>query len=157
MLAGLHLPDALFTVDFDGLMADLDSAYGKKVSKLASKVRFHACSQHEGQSVNEYLAELRHAAIDCAFGTHLESRLKEQFVVGLKAENIKKRFLEDEDKAIAEIVKKAQDLELVNRKTSSSKPATASSSFIYKVRLGTTESQAPVRGPMASWGTSPQQ
>ena len=86
-----------FQVDFDTLMADLDAAYRKRISKLACKIRFHDCSQHEKQSVGEYLAELRHAAVDCEFGTQLHSRFKEQFVVGLKA-NIIKRFLEDKDK-----------------------------------------------------------
>ena len=149
MLADLHRPAELSTVTFDALVADLDSAYGKKVSKLASKVRFQSCRQHEGQSVDEYLAELRHAAIDCEFGTQLDSRLKEQFVVGLRADNIKKRLLEDEDKALAEIVKKARDLELVNRETSSSKPATASASSTFssnQVRSGTSVPRFALRG-----------
>ena len=48
MLADLHLPDDLSPVNYDTLIADLDSAYGKKVSKLASRVRFQSIVQHEG-------------------------------------------------------------------------------------------------------------
>ena len=65
MLADLHLPNELSTVSFNDLITHLDSAYGKKVSKLASRVRFQAIVQQEGQTVNEYLAELRHSSIDC--------------------------------------------------------------------------------------------
>ena len=50
MLADLSLPDDHSTVNFDTLIADLDSAYGKKVSKLASRVRFQSIVQHEGVS-----------------------------------------------------------------------------------------------------------
>ena len=42
MLADLHLSDDLPTVNFDILITDLDSVYGKKVSKLASLVRFQS-------------------------------------------------------------------------------------------------------------------
>ena len=127
MLADLHLPDDLSTVTFDTLITDLDSAYGKKVSKLASRVRFQSIVQHEGQSVNEYLADLRHSSIDCGFGNQLDNRLKDQFVVGLRSDQIKKKLLEDEEKALADIVKRARDLELVNRESTSSKPAPTSS------------------------------
>ena len=114
MLADLHLPDDLSNVNFDTLITDLDSAYGKKVSKLASRVRFQSIVQHEGQSVDEYLADLRHSSIDYGFGDHLDNRLKDQFIVGLRSDQIKKKLLEDEDKALADIVKRALHLELVN-------------------------------------------
>ena len=68
MLADHHLPNELFTVSFEDLITNLDSAYGKKVSKLASRVRFQSIVQHEGQSVDEYLAELCHYLIDYGFG-----------------------------------------------------------------------------------------
>ena len=38
MLVDLHLPNELSTVSFDDLITNLDSAYGKKLSKLASRV-----------------------------------------------------------------------------------------------------------------------
>ena len=95
MLADLHLPNELSTVSFDDLITNLDSAYVKKVSKLASRVRFQAIVQHEGQSVDEYLAELRHSSIDCGFGDQLDNRLKDQFVVGLRSDQIKKKLLEE--------------------------------------------------------------
>ena len=123
MLADLHLPNKLSTVSFDDPITNLDSAYCKKVSKLASRVRFQSIVQHEGQSVDEYLAEHRHYFIDCGFGDQLNNRLKDQFVVGLRSDQIKKKLLKDEDRALADIGKKARDLELVNRESISSKPA----------------------------------
>ena len=137
MLADLHLPDDLSTVNFDTLITDLDSAYGKKVSKLASRVRFQSIVQHEGQSVDEYLADLRHSSIDFGFGDQLDNRLIDQFVVGLMSDQIKKTLLKDEDSALADIVKRARDLELVNRESTSSKSAPTSSYSANQVRSGT--------------------
>ena len=42
MLADLNLPNELSTVNFDDLITDHYSAYGKKFSKLASRVRFQS-------------------------------------------------------------------------------------------------------------------
>ena len=114
MLADIHLPDDLSTVNFDTRITDLDSAYGKKVSKLASPIRFQSIVQQEGQSVDEYLADLRHSSIDCGFGDKLDNRIKDQFVVGLRSDQIRKRLLEDENKALADIVKRARNLEQIS-------------------------------------------
>ena len=65
MLADLHLPNKLCTVSFNNLISNLDSYYIIKVLKLASRVRCQAIVQHKGQSVDEFLAELRHSSIDC--------------------------------------------------------------------------------------------
>ena len=90
---------------------------------MASRVRFGTVLQHEGESIDEFIAELRHASMDCGFGDQLESRLKDQFVIGLRSDHIKKKLLEDEDRDLADILKKARALELVDREHSSSKSA----------------------------------
>ena len=60
ILADLHLPNDLSTVNFDILITEQDSAYGRKVSKLASRISFQSAVQHKGQTVYEYFADLRH-------------------------------------------------------------------------------------------------
>ena len=68
MLAHYYYFIELSTVSFDDLITNIDSEYGKKVTKFASRVRFQSIVQHEGQSVDEYLAKLRHSSIGCGFG-----------------------------------------------------------------------------------------
>ena len=120
MLIDLHFPTKLINVTYETLIEDLDNAYGKKVSRMDSRLRFGTGSQHEGQSIDEFIAELRHAAMDCGFGDQLENRLKDQFVIGLRSDHIKKLF-ENEDKDLADILKNVRSLELVDREHSSSK------------------------------------
>ena len=141
MLADLYLPDDLSTVNFDTLITDLDTEYGKKVSKLASRERFQSIVQHEDQSVDEYLADIRRSSIDCGFGDQLDNRLTDQFVVGLRSDQIKKKLFEDEDKPLADIVKKARDLELVNRESCSSKSAPTLAFSAHQVRSGTNQTR----------------
>ena len=83
MLTDLHFSNKLIDVTYDALIEDLDKAQGRKVSKMASRVRFGTVSQHEGQSIDEFIAELRHASMDCGFGDQFDNRLEDQFVIGL--------------------------------------------------------------------------
>ena len=122
MLTDLHFPTKLIDVTYYTLIEDLDKAYGKNVSKMASRLRFGTVSQHEGQSIDEFIAELRHATMDSGFGDQLENRLKDQFLIGLRSDHIiKKKLLEDKDKDLADIFTKVRALELVDREHSSSK------------------------------------
>lgn len=91
MLADLHLLDKLSEVNFDTCNVYLNSVYGNQDSKLASRVRLQFIVQHESQLVDDYLADLRHSSINCGFGDQLENRLEDQFVVGLRSDQITKR------------------------------------------------------------------
>ena len=121
MLTDVHFPNKLIDVTYDALTEDLDKAYGIKVSLMASRVRFGTVSQHEGQSIDEFIAELRHASMNCGFGDQLDNCLKVQFVIGLKSDHKKKKLLEDEDKDLADILKIDRALEFVDREHSSNK------------------------------------
>ena len=123
MQADLHFPTKLRNVTYDALIEDLDKAYGKKVSKMASRVRFGTVLQHEGESIDEFIAELRHESMNSGFGDQLASRLTDQFVIGLRSDHIKQKLFEDEDRDLADILKKARALELVDREHSSIKSA----------------------------------
>ena len=68
MLADLHFRTKFIDVTYDALIEDLDKAYGREVSKMAFRVRFGTVSQHEGQNINKFIAELRHASMDYGFG-----------------------------------------------------------------------------------------
>ena len=91
MLTDLHfLKTKLIDVTYDALIENLDEAYGKNVPKMASRVRFGTISQYEGQNIDEFISELRHASMNCGFGDQLDNRLKYQFVIGLRSDRIKK-------------------------------------------------------------------
>ena len=88
---------------------------------MAYRVRFGTVSKQDGKSIDEMIAELWHASMDVGFGDQFEGRLKHQFVIGLRSDYIKKKLFENEDRDLADIIKKARALELMDREHSSSK------------------------------------
>ena len=121
MLADLHFDTKLIDATYDSLVEDIDKASGRKVLQMASRVRFGTVSQNEGQSIDEFIAELRHASMDCGYGDQLDNCFNDQFVIGLSSHHIKKKLLVDEAKNLGDILQKALALELVDRENSSSK------------------------------------
>ncbi len=98
---------------YDKLIEQLRSHYGKKTAVLAGRSDFTSIRQKEAQSVEEFAAALRAAAIHCKFGAELDIRLRDQFVIGLKNDAIRKRLMEKDDITFAEALKQASDLERI--------------------------------------------
>ena len=80
---------------------------------LAGRSDFTSIRQKEAQSVEEFAAALRAAAIHCKFGAELDIRLRDQFVIGLKTDAIRKRLMEKDDITFADALKQASDLERI--------------------------------------------
>ena len=114
MLADLHYPTELDTISFD-LIKDLEAQYGTKSSRSAARVQFARVSQHEGQTIDEFIAELRKASQECEFGMQLEDRLRDQLLVGIRSDAIRKRLLEHERDSLSDVTKRARDMELIER------------------------------------------
>ena len=62
---------------------------------IAERFPFHKRNQREGETVTQYIAELRNLAEFCSFGTNLNDSLCDRFVCGLQAENIQKRLFSE--------------------------------------------------------------
>ena len=115
MLADLHYPTELDTISYDDLIKDLEAQYGTKSSRSAARVQLARVSQHEGQTIDEFLAELRKASQECEFGGQLEDRLRDQLLVGIRSDAIRKRLLEHELDSLSDVTKRARDMELIER------------------------------------------
>lgn len=60
--------------------------------------------QNQGESVAQFLAELRHLATNCKFDTDLSTRLRDQFVFGLRNEVAQKQLFTKPDEITLEDV-----------------------------------------------------
>ena len=47
---------------------------------IAERYRFHNCMQREGESVSLFVANIKHLAATCQFGTHLSEALHDQLI-----------------------------------------------------------------------------
>ena len=63
---------------------------------IAERYRFHNCTQHEGESVTAFAANLKHLASTCQFGTHMNEPLRDRSVCGLRSKETQKKLLTEE-------------------------------------------------------------
>ncbi|CAB3985347.1 Hypothetical predicted protein [Paramuricea clavata] len=96
VLSDLCSPDSPSTKTYTQLPAILKDHYAPKKLVIAKRYRFHNCVQKEGESVSEFVANLKRLASTCKFGAYLNEALRDRFVCGLRSSNIKKKLLADE-------------------------------------------------------------
>ena len=71
-------------VTFKQLQSKLDGQFGMKKLVLAQRYQFYSYKQLEGQSLSDYIAELRHLAATCNWlAERLEDNIRDKFVMGL--------------------------------------------------------------------------
>lgn len=87
-----------------------------KPSILAERYRFRQRRQSDGESVADYVAELKKMSKSCEFGATLEENLRDQLVCGIKSEVTRQRlFAEDDNITYSRAVKLAITLEAAER------------------------------------------
>ena len=59
----------------------------------SERFQFHKRDQKDGESVAEFVAELKRLSTHCKFDNCLDDALKDRFVFGLKKDSIQKKTL----------------------------------------------------------------
>ena len=85
---------------------------------IAERFRFHRRTQKEGESVAQYLAELRKLSERCAFRDYLDEALRDRLVCGLQSEAIQRRLLAEADLTLKKALEIAQGMEAANKQAS---------------------------------------
>ncbi|XP_063366808.1 uncharacterized protein LOC134655287 [Cydia amplana] len=96
LLVTLCTPDKPASKKFAELVKVMSGHLQPKPSLLAERYRFRNRKQKTGESVADFVAELKKLAKHCVFGTQLTESLRDQLVCGLCDETIRQRlFTED--------------------------------------------------------------
>ena len=93
LLKSLIAPALPSTKTFQELLTELSNHFKPTTSEISNTVKFFQRSQHPGEGVSAYLAELRRLAVDCNFGENLSRQLRDRFVSGLADEACQRRLL----------------------------------------------------------------
>ena len=94
VLKDLSFPDASNTKTFEQLATLLCGHYKPTCLKVAERYRFHSANQHPGESITDFLRELKKLASTCEFTNHqLQESLRDRFICGLRSEQIKRKLL----------------------------------------------------------------
>ncbi|KAG8123181.1 hypothetical protein E2320_018510 [Naja naja] len=92
----LLAPQPLNAVTWEALMAKLKNHYAPTPSRIAQRHAFRRREQAEGESVSQFMAGLRTAALHCEF-KELDEVLLDALVCGLRDLRIQRRLLAKPD------------------------------------------------------------
>ncbi|XP_052755605.1 uncharacterized protein LOC128201765 isoform X2 [Galleria mellonella] len=67
-----------------------------KPSVLAERYRFRQCRQSNGQSVAQYVAQLKKMAANCEFNLNFNENMRDQFICGILSDGIRQRLFAEE-------------------------------------------------------------
>ena len=102
---------------YEDLKAVLLAHFRPKPPLIAERFHFYQCNQAAGESVHDFLADLRRLAITCEFEDFLDQGLRDRFVSGLRAEGKQKRLLTEPDLNIARALELARSIEAAASET----------------------------------------
>lgn len=86
VLHSLVAPDTPMSKSFQVLTETLQAHYEPKLSIIAECFHFHKRSQHTGESITNFVAELRRLTACCKFEGYLDGALRDCFVWVAKRE-----------------------------------------------------------------------
>ena len=122
-LRDLLAPENPITMSFADIVAALKAHYEPKSLVIVERFHFHKREQAPGESIAEYVAELRRLAAKCAFANYLDEALRDRFVCGLNSEAVQKRLLGESGLTIAKAVEIAQNMEAAHNNAQAMKSA----------------------------------
>ncbi len=111
LMSNLVAPAKPSTKTYAELVAAMRGHLKPRPLTIAERFKFHRRNQREGESVPQYVAELRQLADRCKFEGHLDQALRDRLVCGLRQEAIQRRLLTMEGLTLAKAYETAQGME----------------------------------------------
>ena len=94
----------------------LKGHYEPKPLVIAERFHFHKRSQAVGESIADYVAELRRLTTHCGYAAgQLEEALRDRLVCGLRNVSTQKKLLTEADLTLAKAIKIAQGMEAADK------------------------------------------
>ncbi|XP_059047761.1 uncharacterized protein K02A2.6-like [Achroia grisella] len=115
LMCDLCAPDAPETKTYEQLVALVTDHLEPQRSEIAERHVFRQRRQKPGESLTEYLQNLKHLAATCNFGDRLEENLRDQFVSGLASEMMRSRIFAEKNIGYGKAVELALALEAADR------------------------------------------
>ena len=95
--------------------------YSPKPLLIAQQYHFNRRNQQEGESIVDYLAELRRLAATCNFGDQLNTSLRNRLVCGLNNAGAQRRLFTEADLTLEKALAIAQGMETAEANSKSLK------------------------------------
>ena len=126
LLKSLLAPERPSSKKLAELVSTLKNHFSPKPSVIAERFKFHGRYQKEGESIAQYIVELRKLASTCDFGSFLSESLRDRFVCGLRDRAIQKKLLSVVDLTFKRASELALAMEIADKNTQEFKPFSGS-------------------------------
>ena len=100
LLHSLLIPTLSESLKYEELEDILKAYYEPKPLVIAEQFHFHQRNQRDGESIAEYMAELRRLSTHCEFKTHLNEALCDRLVCCLRSESMQRCLLAEKDQSL---------------------------------------------------------
>ena len=118
LLSSLLAPAKPRDKTFQQLAETLRQHFNPKPLIIAERFHFHKRDQAPGESIGEYLAELRRLATHCNFGDFLDQALRDRLVCGIRHQGTQKRLLSEPDLTLTKATEIARSVEAAETQSS---------------------------------------
>ena len=98
------------SLSFKELTKTLQAHYEPKTSIIAERFHFHKRSQHTGECITDFVAELHRLAARCKFEGYLDDALRDRFVCRLRNEAIQRSLLAEKELTDASAIERAKGM-----------------------------------------------
>ena len=116
-LVDLFAPEKPATKSLEAITAKLKEHFEPLKVEIAERYNFYQRNQLPGESVAEFLGELRRLNIDCGFGDFSNQALRDKLVCGLRDEGMKKKLLAEKSLDLKNVMQIAQGMEAAEKNT----------------------------------------
>ena len=107
--------EAVKTTSFADLVKALKDHLHPVPNVIAERFHFFKRDRKSGESVSDYITELRRLSEHCGFAAELNTYLRDRFVCGLNSEGIQQKLLTVKDLTLAKAVDTARSFESASR------------------------------------------
>jgi len=111
LLRNLLAPEKPADKTFEQLTGILQEHYNPKPSEVMQRFRFNSRSRKAGESVADYIADLRRIAEFCNYGASLEAMIRDRLVCGINDDAIQRKLLAETELTYAKSLTIAKGLE----------------------------------------------
>ncbi|XP_047523574.1 uncharacterized protein LOC125062003 [Pieris napi] len=97
LLSNLTSPDLPSSKTYTEVVSVIKNHLQPKPSFISQRYHFRQRRQNAGESISQYISELKKMAKYCEFKTALEDNLRDQLICGLRSELIRQRLFAEEN------------------------------------------------------------
>jgi hypothetical protein len=115
LLRGLTAPKKPSECEYAELIKTLSDHLNPKPVVISERFRFYKRDQREGESIRDYLAQLRKLLEHCDFKQNLNESICDRVVFGLRSEAIQNKLLAEKDLTLEMAIHISQAMETASR------------------------------------------